>query len=201
MLSNKCTSAHGKEMCGPIRCACLSKPSKARTIALSKCSLSRQAGRLKDRHQFKVRSMTPCAGRIEARHLRDHHDTGKPTIEACDTQVPGTSLAGKDAAAFARRDPAPTGVGSAGLRSRGSSGRDQVGLRQAGRIEGAVRGRAAPIGSVAPHAARKASTIVMRAARTAGRKPPIRPIASAKPTVLSAMAGFRVKPNASSEND
>ena len=50
-------------------------------------------------------------------------------------------------------------------------------------------------------AARKESTIFMRDAFTAGRNPPINPMASEKISVSSMTFGVRINPNASCEND
>lgn len=55
--------------------------------------------------------------------------------------------------------------------------------------------------SLAPQAPRSASTICMRAARSAGRKPPIKPISSENSGASTAIPGVSVKPNASSGKD
>src|SRR6476620_9774642 len=55
-------------------------------------------------------------------------------------------------------------------------------------------------GSAAHHAARSASTIFIRAARIAGRNPPMNPIASAKINETTTMRGVSVNENAISAN-
>ena len=55
-------------------------------------------------------------------------------------------------------------------------------------------------GERSAHAARSASTIFIRAARAAGRKPPTKPIASANTSDATTMPGVSVNENASSAN-
>src|SRR5207249_2445005 len=57
-----------------------------------------------------------------------------------------------------------------------------------------------PPSRAARYAARNASTIFMRAARAAGRKPPAKPIASAKAIDATTIDGVSVNENASSAN-
>ena len=57
------------------------------------------------------------------------------------------------------------------------------------------------IGSLQCYTARNAWVIFNRAARTAGKKPPMRPISNEKPRALAAIDGDSAKENASSENE
>lgn len=55
--------------------------------------------------------------------LRDHRDTGEPSIKVCDTQVYGTALTRNGTASRARRTAAATGLAFPDMRFRGAHGR------------------------------------------------------------------------------